>query len=74
MKNFKLTERVALGIGANAYNVFNHPNFDLPDNVLGDSTFGQILQTTAPPTGPYGSFVPGLPSGRILQFQGRLVF
>jgi hypothetical protein len=73
-KNFKLTERLAFGVGANFYNVFNHPNFTNPDNFLGDSTFGQILQTTAPPTGPYGSFFTGLPSGRIVQFQGKLVF
>ena len=73
-KNFKLTERLAFGFGANFYNVFNHPNFTNPDNFLGDSTFGQILQTTAPPTGPYGSFFTGLPSGRIVQFQGKLVF
>ncbi len=73
-KNFKLTERMAFGIGANFYNIFNHPNFDLPDNNTADSTFGTILQTTAPPTGPYGSFFPGLPSGRIIQFQGKLVF
>ncbi len=73
-KNFKLTERMAFGIGANFYNIFNHPNFDLPDNNNADSTFGNILQTTAPPTGPYGSFFPGLPSGRIIQFQGKIVF
>jgi hypothetical protein len=73
-KNFKLTERLAFGFGANFYNVFNHPNFTNPDQVLGDGTFGQILQTTAPPTGPYGSFATGLPSGRIIQFQGKLVF
>ncbi|HUI84598.1 MAG TPA: carboxypeptidase regulatory-like domain-containing protein [Candidatus Binatia bacterium] len=73
-KNFKLTERVAFGVGANFYNVFNHPNFTNPDSTFGDSTFGQILTTTAPPTGPYGSFFPGLPSGRIIQFQGKIVF
>ncbi len=79
-KNFKLTERVAFGIGANFYNVFNHPNFTNPDNNFADGdpaaggTFGKILTTTAPPTGPYGAFAPGLPSGRIIQFQGKLVF
>ena len=74
-KNFKLTERLAFGFGANFYNVFNHPNFTNPDDNLGDgSTFGTITQTTAPPTGPYGSFFTGLPSGRIIQFQGKLVF
>jgi len=73
-KNFKLTERMAFGFGANFYNVFNHPNFTNPDNFLSDSTAGQITTTTAPPTGPYGSFFTGLPSGRIVQFQGKLVF
>ena len=73
-KNFKLTERMALGVGANFYNIFNHPNFTNPDNNFADSTFGQILTTTAPPTGPYGAFFPGLPSGRVIQFQGKLVF
>lgn len=73
-KNFKVTEKLAFGIGANFYNVFNHPNFANPDSNLADSTFGQILSTVAPPTGPYGSFFTGLPSGRIIQFQGKLTF
>jgi hypothetical protein len=74
-KNFKLTERLAFGVGANFYNVFNHPNFTNPDDNLADGPFfGKIQTTTAPPTGPYGSFFPGLPSGRIIQFQGKLVF
>jgi hypothetical protein len=73
-KNFKITERVAFGVGANFYNVFNHPNFDLPDNTLGDGTFGQTLVTVVPPTGPYGSFFANLPSARVIQFQGKLVF
>ena len=78
-KNFKLTERMAFGVGANFYNVFNHPNFASPVDTwtgTGSSlgTFGQVFNTTAPPTGPYGSFFTGLPSGRIIQFQGKLVF
>jgi hypothetical protein len=79
-KTVKLTERMAFGIGANFYNVFNHPNFTNPDNNLADGdpaqggAFGKILTTTAPPTGPYGAFAAGLPSGRIIQFQGKLVF
>jgi hypothetical protein len=73
-KNFKLTERLAFGVGANLYNVFNHPNFASPVDTFGAGNFGQVLQTTAPPTGPYGSFFAGLPSGRIIQFQGKLTF
>jgi hypothetical protein len=73
-KNFKLTERFSFGIGANAYNIFNHPNFSNPDSNLADGSFGFITSTTAPPTGPYGSFATGLPSGRILQVQGKIMF
>jgi hypothetical protein len=74
-KNFKLTEKVAFGIGGNFYNVFNHPNFANPDDNIGDgSAFGQSLSTVAPPTGPYGAFFTGLPSGRIIQVQGKFVF
>ncbi len=73
-KNFKLTERFIFNFSTNFYNIFNHPNFTNPDNNLADGTFGQITTTTAPPTGPYGSFFTGLPSGRIIQFAGKIIF
>ena len=73
-KNFKLTERVAFGVGANFYNVFNHPNFAQPNNTFGSGTFGVVSAQTAPPTGPFGSFFAGLPANRIIQFQGKIVF
>jgi hypothetical protein len=73
-KNFKLTERFLFNFTTNFYNIFNHPNFTNPDLNLADGTFGQILTTTAPPTGPYGSFFTGLPSGRIIQFAGKITF
>ncbi len=73
-KNFKLTERFLFNFTTNFYNVFNHPNFTNPDLNLADGTFGQITTTTAPPTGPYGSFFTGLPSGRIIQFAGKITF
>jgi Carboxypeptidase regulatory-like domain len=73
-KNFKLTERFTFNFTTNFYNIFNHPNFANPDVNFADGTFGQIQVTTAPPTGPYGSFFPGLPSGRIIQFAGKIIF
>ncbi len=73
-KQFKLTERMAFAVGANFYNIFNHPNFDLPDNGIGDGTFGQSITAALPPTGPYGSFFANLPSARVIQLQGKLVF
>ena len=73
-KNFKLTERFLFNFTTNFYNIFNHPNFTNPDLNLASGTFGQITTTAAPPTGPYGSFFTGLPSGRIIQFAGKIVF
>jgi hypothetical protein len=42
-----------------AFNVINHPNFQVPDSTLSDSTFGQILSAGDP---------------RILQFALKLYF
>src|SRR5262249_49480828 len=33
---------LAGGILGEAFNIFNHPQFDAPDTTLGDGTFGQI--------------------------------
>jgi Carboxypeptidase regulatory-like domain/TonB-dependent Receptor Plug Domain len=75
-KNFRVTERMALQLGANAYNVLNHPNFQNPINStgFGPGVFGQILQTTSPPTTPYGAFAGSLASARILQVMAKFTF
>jgi outer membrane receptor protein involved in Fe transport len=86
-KNFKIRERMTLTVGANIYNVFNHPNFQSPNQVWSGSgcsaitpgpgaqpSCGQIVGQAAPPTGPYGSFFQGLPAGREGQFQAKIVF
>jgi len=48
MKTTSLKEGVDLQFRAEAFNVFNHPNFDLPDNFLGSPTFGRILSAQSP--------------------------
>jgi hypothetical protein len=48
MKTTSLKEGVNLQFRAEAFNVFNHPNFDLPDNFLGSPTFGRILSAQSP--------------------------
>ncbi|HKY03309.1 MAG TPA: hypothetical protein VJQ56_00370, partial [Blastocatellia bacterium] len=48
VKNTALTERLGLQFRAEAFNLFNRPNFDLPDNFLGSPTFGRILSAQSP--------------------------
>lgn len=48
MKNTALSERVNLQFRAEAFNLFNHPNFNLPDNFLGSPTFGRISSARDP--------------------------
>jgi hypothetical protein len=74
LKNIPLTEHVSLGLGANAYNVFNHPNFANPVSDISNGQFGQITSTVVPPTSPYGAFVGSAVSGREIQVHARLTF
>ena len=48
MKNTALSERFNLQFRAEAFNLFNHPNFNLPDNFLGSPTFGRITSARDP--------------------------
>ncbi len=73
-KSFAITERFHLLIGANAFNVLNHPNFDLPVNNIAAGNFGTILSTVSAPTSAYGSFQGSAVSGRVIQTQVKLTF
>jgi hypothetical protein len=48
VKNTALSERLNLQLRAEFFNLFNHPNFDLPDNFKGSPTFGHILSAREP--------------------------
>ena len=48
VKNTALSERVNLQFRAEAFNLFNHPNLNLPDNFLGSPTFGRITSARDP--------------------------
>jgi outer membrane receptor protein involved in Fe transport len=73
-KTFPFGESRNVGIGIQAFNVFNHPNFGLPDNNLGDSTFGLISGMAGVPTSPYGNFLGFDSSPRVVQLSAKLVF
>jgi hypothetical protein len=70
-KNTKLSEHVNLQLRWEVFNVYNHPNFALPNAVWGSGSFGQISQT---PDVAQGN--PGLGGGgpRVMQLGARLSF
>jgi hypothetical protein len=76
MKSFNIPhwESAKLEIGAQAFNVLNHPNFDQPIGDVSNSQFGQIVRTVGPPTSIFGSFLGGDSSPRALQIRGQLTF
>jgi hypothetical protein len=59
LKDVRVRSGTRLQLRAEAFNVFNRANFDLPDNYLGSPTFGQVLSAQAP---------------RRLQLGARLLF
>jgi hypothetical protein len=67
---------------AQAFNIFNHPNFALPSMVYAgipgnrstQTGFGTLTYTTAPPTGLLGVGLGGDSSPRMMAFQLRLEF
>ncbi len=67
-------EQGQLGIGVTAFNLFNHPNMDLPVADIANSSFGQILIPVNPPTSILGSFLGGDASPRMIQLTARLTF
>jgi hypothetical protein len=44
-KNTLIRERASLQFRAEAFNLFNHPNFAQPANSITSATFGQITST-----------------------------
>jgi hypothetical protein len=81
-KWFALTERVKLRFDTQFFNVFNHPNFALPNMVLAgipgkpstQTGFGALSYATSPPTGLLGVGLGGDSTVRMIAFQLRLEF
>lgn len=78
-RSFSLTEKVKIQVRAEAFNVFNHPNFLYPANLSGTlnangtvtvaSTFGIITQTAARAYAGDGSFSSSFGGGFSSLFQ-----
>ena len=71
-KSFQLTERMKLRLNFNAYNVFNHPDFDTPNNNVSFFSFNPPL--LAAPTGSLGIIQHTLGSPRFLELNAHLTF
>lgn len=63
-----------LGIGFQFFNLFNHPNFNVPVADLHSGGFGQIFSTVSTPTSILGSFLGGDASPRLIQLKVELKF
>jgi len=48
VKNTAIKESVNVQFRAEFFNLFNHPNFGLPDNFVGSPSFGRVLSAESP--------------------------
>ncbi|HJT01375.1 MAG TPA: carboxypeptidase regulatory-like domain-containing protein [Terriglobales bacterium] len=67
-------EQGKLRVGAQFFNLINHPNFDQPVNDISSAQFGTINRTVSVPTSIVGSFLGGDASPRMIQLTARLTF
>jgi hypothetical protein len=72
-KQFQINERLRLRVSAEAFNLFNHPNFDTPNN---DVSFYPNFAppATIPPTGSLGMIQHTIGSPRFLQLSAHFIF
>src|SRR6202522_3193828 len=81
-KWFQLSEHVKMRIDGQFFNVFNHPNFGLPSNVIAgipgkpstQTGFGAFTSAISPPTGLLRVGLGGYSSPRMIAFEMRLEF
>jgi hypothetical protein len=76
MKNFAIPhwESAKFSVGIQAFNLFNHPNFDQPIADVANPQLGSIVQTVSTPTSILGSFLGGNASPRLIQVKASLNF
>jgi hypothetical protein len=77
MKKTKIPkwESAEFSIGVQAFNVFNHPNFDMPNQgATANPFFGLITTTVGTPTSIFGSFLGADATPRIVEIKAQFTF
>jgi hypothetical protein len=72
--NIPRWESAKLGIGAQFFNIFNHPNFESPVNDVNSANFGNVLDTVNTPTSILGSGLGADASPRLVQLTVKFNF
>ena len=72
-REFPITESVKVQFRAEAFNIFNHPNFGYVDGTVGDGTFGQATTTLASALGVLSPLYQ-MGGNRSMQFALKIVF
>jgi Carboxypeptidase regulatory-like domain len=67
-------EGAKVGVGAQFFNLFNHPNFESPVNDINNGNFGHVLDTVNTPTSILGAFLGGDSSARLIQLTVKINF
>jgi hypothetical protein len=74
-KEIQLKDQVRFEIGADAYNLFNHPNFGVPNSdVNKGATLGTVTTDVSVPTSIYGTGQGAIVSGRVVVVYGKFNF
>jgi hypothetical protein len=67
-------ESAHLKVGAQFFNLFNHPNFANPNSNIDSGAVGTISNTVNTPTSILGAFLGGDASPRLIQLTGKFTF
>ena len=75
-REFPIYEQLKLQFRAEAFNIFNHPNFGNIQNDIGNPTFGEATQTLATTLGSNSALTSQYQMGgpRSMQFALKLIF